>query len=312
MGSWHLHRAEFADAEKFSRQAIQTLTLRNPNPYEGEAFYNLGLTLRYLSRDEEAYAAFYKAAWNSAWRSAAYLALAELDAIGCDWNASIAHLESSLRMNTEKLNARNLSVVVLRKLGRGAEADRLLKETLALDPLDSWARYLASNSLPSSNHMLFDLAFDYIRAGLHADAVEFLGRMDRDARDGSVPILLYALGHIYLQLGNTADAKRAYLEASSAAPDYCFPSRLEEFVVLQEAVSANPEDARARITWAIFYTTAGGTVKRSPCGNGPRLGIRLSPRSGATLESVISMCSEIRSCLRQRNSCRSGRCAHSL
>jgi tetratricopeptide (TPR) repeat protein len=245
MGSWHLRRAEFADAEEFFRQAIQTLTLRNPNPYEGEAFYNLGLTLRYLSRYEEAYAAFYKAAWNSAWRSAAYLALAELDAIGCDWNASISHLESSLRMNTENLNARNLSVVVLRKLGRGAEADRLLKETLALDPLDCWARYLASNSLPSGNHMLFDLALDYTRAGLHADAVEFLGRMDRDARDGSVPILLYALGHIYRQLGNTADAKRAYSEASSAPPDYCFPSRLEEFVVLQEAVSANPEDARA-------------------------------------------------------------------
>ncbi len=245
MGSWHLRRAEFAKAEKFFRQAIQTLTLRNPNPWEGEAFYNLGLTLRYLSSDEEAYAAFYKAAWNPAWRSAAYLALAELDAKRGDWNASIEHLESSLRMNTENLNARNLSAVVLRKLGRGAEADRLLKETLALDPLDSWARYLASNSLPSGNQMLFDLALDYTCAGLYPEAVELLGRTDRNARDGSVPILLYALGHIYLQLGNTTAAKRTYSEASIAPPDYCFPNRLEEFVVLQEAVSANPEDARA-------------------------------------------------------------------
>jgi len=245
MGSWHLRRAEFAKAEKFFRQAIQTLTLRNPNPWEGEAFYNLGLTLRYLSRDEEAYAAFYKAAWNSAWRSAAYLALAELDAKRGDWNASIEHLESSLRMNTENLNARNLSVVVLHKLGRGAEANRLLKETLALDPLDSWARYLASNSSPSGNQMLFDLALDYTRAGLYLEAVELLGRTDRTARDGSAPILLYSLGHIYQQLGNTAAAKRTYSEASIAPPDYCFPNRLEEFVVLQEAVSANPEDARA-------------------------------------------------------------------
>src|SRR6266568_2035983 len=245
MGSWHLRRAEFAKAEKFFRQAIQTLTLRNPNPWEGEAFYNLGLTLRYLSRDEEAYAAFYKAAWNLAWRSAAYLALAELDAKRGDWNASIEHLESSLRMNTENLNARNLSVVVLHKLGRGAEANRLLKETLALDPLDSWARYLASNSSPSGNQMLFDLALDYTRAGLYLEAVELLGRTDRTARDGSAPILLYSLGHIYHQLGNTAAAKRTYSEASIAPPDYCFPNRLEEFVVLQEAVSANPEDARA-------------------------------------------------------------------
>jgi tetratricopeptide (TPR) repeat protein len=245
MGFWHLRRAEFAKAEKFFRQAIQTLTLRNPNPWEGEAFYNLGLTLRYLSRDEEAYAAFYKAVWNAAWRSPAYLALAELDAKRGDWNASIEHLESSLRMNPENLNARNLSVVVLRKLGRRAEADRLLKETLALDPLDSWARYLASNSSPSGNQMLFDLALDYTCAGLYPETVELLDRMDRNAKDGSVPILLYALGHIHLQLGNTAAAKRTQSEASIAPPDYCFPNRLEEFVVLQEAVSANPEDARA-------------------------------------------------------------------
>jgi len=245
MGSWHLRRAEFAKAEKFFRQAIQTLTLRNPNPWEGEAFYNLGLTLRYLSRDEEAYAAFYKAAWNAAWCSAAFLALAELDAKRGDWNASIEHLESSLRMNTENLNARNLSVIVLRKLEREAEADRLVKETLALDPLDCWTRYLASNSLPSGNQMLFDLALDYMHAGLYLEAVDLLGRTDRNARDGSVPILLYALGHIYKQMGNTAAAKRTYSEASIAPPDYCFPNRLEEFVVLQEAVSAHPEDARA-------------------------------------------------------------------
>jgi len=245
MGIWHLRRAEFAEAEKFFRQAIQTLTLRNSNPADGEAFYNLGLTLRYLNRGEEACAAFYKATWNHAWRSAAYLALAELDAKRGDWNASIRHLESSLRLDTENLNARNLSVVVLRKLGRTSEADTRLKETLAIDPLDSWARYLASNSLPRGNQMLLDLALDYTRAGLHQEAVQLLGHTDRNARDGSVPILLYAMGHIYQELGNAAAASRMCSEASVAAPDYCFPNRLEEFVILQEAVSANPEDAKA-------------------------------------------------------------------
>ena len=41
-------------------RALQRLLRRNPNPYDGEALYNLGLTLRYLGRDDEAYAAFYK------------------------------------------------------------------------------------------------------------------------------------------------------------------------------------------------------------------------------------------------------------
>jgi tetratricopeptide (TPR) repeat protein len=245
MGTWHLRRAEFEEAEKLFVQAIQTLTRRNPNPADGEAFYNLGLTHRYLGRDEQAYSAFYKATWSHAWQSAAYLSLAELDAKRGDWNSSIEHLESSLRTNTDNLNARNLAVVVSRKLGRVTEADRLLKETLALDPLDSWARYLAAGSLPHDNQTLFDLALDYARAGFHLEAVALLERMDRNASDGSVPILWYALGHLYLQIGSPSDALRAYSEASAAPPDYCFPHRLEEFVFLQAALSSNPEDARA-------------------------------------------------------------------
>ena len=245
MGCWHLRRAEFEQAEQFLRQAIQSITLRNPNPSEGEAFYSLGVTLRYLDRDDEAYAAFYKATWNYAWRATAYLALAELDAKKADWRHSLEHLESSLRTNADNLNARNLCVVILRKLDSATEADQLLKETIALDPLDSWARYLANNSQPSDNQMLFDLALDYARAGLYREAIEILENMDRTVKDGSVPILLYALGHFCLRSGHSDGAQRAYSEACAASTDYCFPNRLEEYVVLREAISKNPEDARA-------------------------------------------------------------------
>ncbi|MGH9591108.1 MAG: DUF5107 domain-containing protein, partial [Terracidiphilus sp.] len=40
MGSLHLRRGEFAEAEKYFAAAVQRLTLRNPNPYDGEPFYN--------------------------------------------------------------------------------------------------------------------------------------------------------------------------------------------------------------------------------------------------------------------------------
>ena len=46
MGLWHLRRGEFAEAEAHFRKAIERLTRRNPNPYDGEAYYNLGLCLR--------------------------------------------------------------------------------------------------------------------------------------------------------------------------------------------------------------------------------------------------------------------------
>jgi len=245
MGLWHMRRGEFSQAEEFFLRAIRSLTRCNPNPADGEAFYNLGLTLRYIGRDEQAYDAFYKATWSHGWQCAAYLALAEQEMKKNDWHAANEHLRSSLRGNTDNLNTRNLTVIALRRLGRVEEAGRLLKETLALDPLDSWARYLATNSLPKDNQTLFDLALDYARAGLYTDAVALLERMDRVVKDGSVPTLCYALGHFHLQLGNSAASREAYAEASAAPSDYCFPHRLEEFVFLQAAVSAYPEDARA-------------------------------------------------------------------
>ena len=47
LGLWHLKRGEFAEAEACFRKAIERLTRRNANPCDGEAYYNLGLCLRY-------------------------------------------------------------------------------------------------------------------------------------------------------------------------------------------------------------------------------------------------------------------------
>ena len=91
MGLWHLRRGEFAVAEKNFHIAIERLTSRNANPYDGEPYYNLGLTLRYLGRDAEAYDAFYKAAWSGKWQAAAFQRLAEIDARRMDWANALEH-----------------------------------------------------------------------------------------------------------------------------------------------------------------------------------------------------------------------------
>ena len=245
MGRWHLRRGEFQDAEQHFRNAINRLTSRNANPYDGEPYYNLGLTLRYLGRDEEAYSAFYKATWSQAWHSAAYLALGEMDVKRSEWKPALDHLRASLRTNTDNLNSRNLMAVVLRTLGDKGEADALLRDTRTLDPMDSWARYLASNFLPRDNQMLFDLAFDYARAGLHSEVVEILEHADKNANDGSLPIVFYALGYFHEVSGHAAAARAAYSEATKVTPDYCFPSRIEELLILETAIASNPADARA-------------------------------------------------------------------
>jgi tetratricopeptide (TPR) repeat protein len=237
LGLWHLRRGEFQEAERHLRQAIATLTHQNGNPYDGEAYYNLGLALRYLNRLEEAYAAFYKATWNYAWRAASFHALAELDARRGNWEQALGHTERCLRTNADDLNARNLAVLLLRRLARPQKADELLEGTLTLDPLDPWAGHLADGTFLSDDATRLDVAFDYVRAGFYAEAVRLL-------EGAEAPMLVYARAFCEARLGRNAE--ESFRQAAQASSDYCFPSRLEEMLVLQFAIAANPRDARAR------------------------------------------------------------------
>jgi tetratricopeptide (TPR) repeat protein len=243
LGLWHLRRGEFKAAEQHFRAAIARLTERNPNPYDGEPFYNLGLALRYLGRQGEAYDAFYKAAWNQPWRAAAHHALAEIDAARENWPHALEHLEQGLALNSGNLQTRNLLVLVLRKAGQTDKAERMLQETLALDPLDIWANDLAGRSFAADNQMRMDLAIDYLHAGLLCEARCVLAAADFTACDGSVPMLYYALGY----LSADDDARAFYRQAAEALPDYCFPARLEEMLFLEAALAANPADAHAHL-----------------------------------------------------------------
>lgn len=252
LGLWRLKRGEFTLAEPFFRKAIARLTLRNPNPSDGEAFYNLGLCLRYLGRDDEAYDAFYKAVWNQAWMAAGYHALAELDSKKSDWAAALEHLNRSLRYNTDNLRARNLKVMVLRMLDREAEADLLLRETLRLDPLDWWARLLNREFLGCDLAARLDLAHDLAQVGFPALAVATLlaapipKEGDLPTQNlGAFPLVNYTLGWLWEKLGDKKSAVQCYHQAAALPPDYCFPARLEEIAVLEAAMRANPKDARA-------------------------------------------------------------------
>ncbi|ATC64980.1 DUF5107 domain-containing protein [Nibricoccus aquaticus] len=246
MGKWHLRRGEFGEAEKFLRAAVERLTLRNPNPYDGEAYYQLGLALRFLGRDDEAYAAFYKATWNQAWRAAGYHALAEIDCVRGQWEAARDHLERALRMNADNLKARNLRVLVLRKMGRGEEAEVILKETRALDPLDWWAREIAGEALTCDTQVRLDLALDYARAGFVAEALSVLADARPEVGSGTEPLVSYYRAWLLERSGGERAEVLRYLKAAAkASPDYCFPARLEEIGILEFAMANNPKDARA-------------------------------------------------------------------
>ncbi|MGO4516568.1 DUF5107 domain-containing protein [Terriglobus sp. 2YAB30_2] len=239
LGRWHLRRGEFEKAEQYLRTAIARLTRRNPNPYDGEPYYNLGLTLRYQQRIAEAYDAFYKSTWNAAWRGPGYHRLAEIDCARGEWPKALDHLDRSLGADADNLSARNLKAVVLKRLGRSEEAQRLLDQTQALDPLEVFGRFLRHGEIPTNPQMQLDLGFDLTRAGLFEEALQAL------PADSPSTMVRYARADVLRLTGRVSESTEAYGRASERNPDYLFPNRLEELVVLEQALEVNPKDARA-------------------------------------------------------------------
>ena len=245
LGRWHLRRGEFLLAEQRLRTAITRMTERNPNPADGEPFYSLGLALSYLGRHEEGYAAFYKATWNAAWMAAGHHRLAELDCARGEWLAALEHVDRSLRTDVDNLNARNLRCLVLRKLGRSTEAEAELLVTGTLDPLDIFSRFLVSGEPPENGQQRLDLIFDLLRSGFCEEALSVARPWQLPTQDGSGAMLLYARAHILSRIGRHEEAAAAYGEAAKADLDYVFPVRLEEMLMLEDAIAQNPEDAHA-------------------------------------------------------------------
>ncbi len=256
LGLLKLRRGEFAQAQEYFRRAIQRLTRRNPNPPTSNAHYFLGLALQYDDKLEEAYSAYYKASWNYGWRSSAYYRLAQIDCQRNDFITALEHLERSLATNVSHLNARDLKAAVLRRLGRHKEAEACARKSLAMDPLDLWAKHelgLATKKLDKDTDLSrrahrnvqlhLDLALDYAAAGLWSEAKEVLTPFLDETQTPAM--VLYALGEFADRTGDSGAGAQYRSTAAKASPDYCFPARLEEMKLLQGALKENPGDAKA-------------------------------------------------------------------
>ena len=134
---------------------------------------------------------------------------------------------------------------MLRKLGRADEADAILQATLALDPLDWWARHLRGDKLGCDAQVRLDLAHDFARAGLGGEAVALLEAAPSETHSGTAPLVAYTAAWICHLSGDKRAARRWLARAAAASPDYCFPARFEEIHVFRFAMTTNPRDARA-------------------------------------------------------------------
>lgn len=247
----------FAEAETYFRSAIARLTQRNPNPYDGEPFYNLGLSLRMQGRFEEAFDAFYKAVWSDAWQAAGYFELARIACRRGALEEALELAERSLARNRKLHRARHLKIAVLRMLGRTAAAIAETEIALGLDAIELGASYerqllLGEAEFESINrgrvHNYLELALDYTHCGLFKEAVELLRRAP--ATD---PMVKYYSGWLELQRGSPEAALADFEEAAGMSPEYCFPHRLECVPALKAAIAQRTGDSRARYYLGNFW-----------------------------------------------------------
>jgi len=247
------HRAGRLDeAEFLLRAALGRLTHRNPNPYDGEASYRLGIVLRELGRTEDAYDALAKAAWSAAWRTPAWTAMARIDLAAARPAKALELTGRLLAVDAEHLQAMALRALAQRALGQGAEAAATLSAAHALDPLDWWTRDLLGHPLDIDPQILMDVAVEYATCGCTDDALRLIAAAEYRERTQPVlgqvrlgPLGAYHRARLLAAAGRPEEAAGALEGAKTLDDTWCFPGRLVDALTLSWITENNPSDRRA-------------------------------------------------------------------
>jgi tetratricopeptide (TPR) repeat protein len=261
LGILDLERARFTDAEQHFRQALERLTARYTSPKDSEPQYYLGFALVVQGKADEAFDAFYKAAWSQEWKGPSYFSLAQIASSRGNFPAALEFANRSLDANALNVRAYGLKVAILRHLRRDAEAREILAAAIQkTDQLDlgllaekwllardkSCARELFGtlNEFPAAAQ---EVAAEFMDTGLWDDGREVLTHTVDAASDRSKvsPLVYYYLAHFAEKLGDAAKAAEFRRTAAQQPPDYAFPFQSEMVAVLRRAMEANPQDARA-------------------------------------------------------------------
>ena len=259
LGLWYLRRGQFAKAQTFFQTAVDRLTDRNPNPINGEPFFNLGLALRYQGKTEEAYQFFYKSVWNAAWMDSGYFQLARIETLNKKWDDALEVIDRALIRNGHNHKARQLKISILRHLNQTEKAWALCTESLQLDPFnfsiysekywlknDGQALETMKSLIRGNIHNYIEFALDYAYAGLYSEAIELISTGIKEQNGKNVfPMALYYKAWFQHLAGLETAANQTLEKARRVCPDYCFPNQPEAVVTLQWAIKTNPADYKA-------------------------------------------------------------------
>ncbi len=191
MGRLEMRRGRFTDAKAYILRAIETITSRNPNPYDAEAYYLLGRVQRSLENGEAALDAYQKAAWSYAQFSGAMHESAELEAQQGNIQRAVVYAEKALLNNHFSLKTRFLLSSLYRRCGRNAQAIALCEETQSVDPLDYGSLFELYLHTANEDYLttlkallcgrgkaLVPLAMDYLQFGCNENALQVCALLD--------------------------------------------------------------------------------------------------------------------------------------
>lgn len=237
-------RGQIQESIPYFKAAVDKQTWKNPNPYSGECWFNLGLALEADGQEEKAYDAFFKSTWSAETQSAGFYWLACLSCRKGNYEDALEFISKSMIRNWHNMKARTLKAAIMRRLGKDSAS--LLKESLEIDPLYMGCLYeqaMLTKNLPDfihkmrrEDHNYLELSLDYLEAGFYQDAVQILESCPKPS-----PLCLYYIGYAAHLHGETRMAVEYFQKAETLSPDYCFPNRIEEIRILETAIDKLPK-----------------------------------------------------------------------
>ncbi|MBQ7487138.1 MAG: DUF5107 domain-containing protein, partial [Clostridia bacterium] len=245
-GLYLLRNAQIEASTPYFEAAIRKQTWRNPNPYSGECYFNLGLALELSGKHDKAFDAFYKATWSAETAGPAYYHLACLSVRSGNLQQALAFADESLIRGWHNMQSRALKAGILSMTAGPDVINRFLDESLAIEPLNFGILYWRHDfeqlirMMGTDVQNYLNLAYEFLHFGFYTDAVHVL-----DLCPSESPLLWYAKAYAKCQLGLREEAVRDAAHAETLPTDFCFPNRVEECLILQLSLSLLTDAPRA-------------------------------------------------------------------
>jgi tetratricopeptide (TPR) repeat protein len=233
----------YEKAHEFAGRALAV------NTYDGEANYFWGLSSELTGKPADALDGYSVASLSPAFRQAAWLRMAYLAIGRTDWQAAEKVINKCVEAYPRNEDAWNVLALISRKKGDQGTALKYIREQLAQDPLDHFARfekYLNTGSeedrkeftgmirqeLPHETYI--EMAIQYYRWNLTEEALRLLDLAPAH------PMVRVWQAYLLDKNGRKAESGRILDEALAASPELVFPFRPEMIAVFEWADHQKP------------------------------------------------------------------------